>query len=59
MHRPRGGPTTLTLTDALGHEVRRYPMPAGPAETTLDLRGLPAGLYLLREGTGNQKLLIE
>ncbi|WP_201981019.1 hypothetical protein [Hymenobacter rubidus] len=26
--------------------MRRYPAPAGP-EATLDLRGLPAGCYLL------------
>lgn len=59
VRRTGGGSTTLTLIDALGHEVRRYSVPAGPAETALDLRGLPTGLYLLREGTGGQKLLIE
>ena len=59
VRRPSGGATTLMLTDAMGREVRRYPVPAGSAETALDLRGLPAGLYLLREGTGSQKLLVE
>jgi hypothetical protein len=51
--------TTLSLLDALGHEARRYAVPAGAAEMALDLRGLPAGMYLLRERAGNQKLLIE
>ncbi|SFQ78693.1 T9SS type A sorting domain-containing protein [Hymenobacter arizonensis] len=51
-------PTPLTLLDAKGRSVRRYPAPAA-AETSLDLRGLPAGLYLLR-GTGLlQRLLVE
>lgn len=34
--------TTLTLLDALGHEVRTFSAPA------FDVTGLPAGLYLLR-----------
>ena len=51
-------PASLTLTDALGRAVRRYPIPAG-AEAALDLQGLPAGLYLLR-GTGpDQRLAVE
>ena len=48
----------LTLTDALGRAVRRYPAPAG-AEATLDLGGLPAGLYLLRGAGPAQRLVIE
>lgn len=49
----------LTLLDALGRAVRRYPAPAAP-ETTLDLRSLPAGLYALRgAGAGGQRLVVE
>ena len=48
----------LTLTDALGRAVRRYPAPAGP-ETALDLGGLPAGLYLLRGAGPAQRLAVE
>ncbi|MDO7852678.1 T9SS type A sorting domain-containing protein [Hymenobacter convexus] len=51
-------PAPLTLTDALGRPVRRYPAPAGP-ETSLDLRGLPAGLYLLRGAGPAQRLAVE
>ena len=51
-------PAPLTLTDALGRTVRRYPAPAG-AEVTLDLRGLPAGLYLLRGAGPAQRLQVE
>jgi hypothetical protein len=40
----------LTLTDALGRNVRCYPAPASLG-SVLDLHGLPAGLYLL-QGTG-------
>jgi hypothetical protein len=50
--------TPLTLTDALGRAVRQYPAPAG-AEAALDLRGLPAGLYLLRGAGPAQRLLVE
>ncbi|WP_262895438.1 hypothetical protein [Hymenobacter properus] len=42
----------------LGRPVRRYPAPAGP-ETTLDLRDLPAGLYLLRGAGPDQRLAVE
>ncbi|MBD2724044.1 T9SS type A sorting domain-containing protein [Hymenobacter armeniacus] len=51
-------PAPLALTDALGRSVRRYPVPTGP-EATLDLHGLPAGLYLLRGAGPAQRLAIE
>ncbi|GAB3850188.1 hypothetical protein GCM10028822_15240 [Hymenobacter terrigena] len=51
-------PAPLTLTDALGRAVRRYPTPAG-SEAVLDLQGLPAGLYLLRGAGPAQRLAIE
>ena len=51
-------PAPLTLTDALGRAVRRYPAPAGP-EAALDLQGLPAGLYLLRGAGPAQRLAVE
>ncbi|GAA3977813.1 T9SS type A sorting domain-containing protein [Hymenobacter antarcticus] len=51
-------PAPLTLTDARGRAVRRYPAPAG-SEAALDLRGLPAGLYLLRGAGPAQRLLVE
>ena len=51
-------PAPLTLTDALGRAVRRYPAPAGP-ETALDLGGLPAGLYLLRGAGPARRLAVE
>jgi hypothetical protein len=51
-------PGPLTLTNALGRAVRRYPAPASP-ETTLDLHGLPAGLYLLRGAGAVQHLQVE
>ena len=48
----------LTLTDALGRLVRQYPAPAG-AEAVLDLRGLPAGVYVVRCGALSQRLVVE
>ncbi|GAB3725752.1 hypothetical protein GCM10027594_07280 [Hymenobacter agri] len=51
-------PAPLILTDALGRAVRRYPAPISP-ETSLDLRGLPAGLYLLRGVGLAQRLVVE
>ncbi|WP_022826361.1 hypothetical protein [Hymenobacter norwichensis] len=56
---PAGAPRqALTLTDALGRTVRRYPAPAG-LEAVLDLHGLPAGLYLLYGGGPLQRLLVK
>ena len=48
----------LTLHDALGRVVRRYPAPAGP-DAVLDLRGLPAGTYVVRCGALSQRLVVE
>ena len=48
----------LLLTDALGRIVRRYPAPAGP-DATLDLRGLPAGVYVVGCGQVTQRLVVE
>ncbi|MBJ6110177.1 T9SS type A sorting domain-containing protein [Hymenobacter sp. BT523] len=49
----------LTLTDALGREVRRYSVAPGAAQGTLNLRGLPAGCYFVRTGQAASKLLVE
>ncbi|MDQ2769983.1 MAG: T9SS type A sorting domain-containing protein, partial [Bacteroidota bacterium] len=46
------GAETLRLFDLLGREVRHYPVPAGTTEAVLDIRGLPAGLYVLRSALG-------
>ncbi len=42
------GEGQLVLTDPLGRVVRRQGLPAGSPQATLDVRGLPQGLYLLR-----------
>ena len=56
---PAGAPRQpLTLRDALGRTVRCYPAPAG-AEVVLDLRGLPAGTYVVRCGQLSQRLVVE
>ncbi|MBF9143303.1 T9SS type A sorting domain-containing protein [Hymenobacter properus] len=56
---PAGAPRLpLTLVDAQGRTVRRYPAPA-TAEAALDLRGLPAGTYLVRCGEYTQRLVVE
>ena len=60
LRRPAGaGAAALALTDALGRTVRRYPAPAGPTDTALDLNGLPAGLYLLRGAGPALRLTVE
>ncbi len=48
----------LLLLDAMGRLVRRYPAPT-QAETLLDLRSLPAGLYVLQAGSARQRLTVE
>ena len=56
---PAGAPRLpLTLSDALGRVLRRYPAPTG-AEAVLDLRGLPAGTYMVRCGAFSQRLVVE
>ncbi|MBO2009354.1 T9SS type A sorting domain-containing protein [Hymenobacter negativus] len=56
---PAGAPRPpLTLTDALGRVVRRYPASA-TAEAELDLRSLPAGTYVVRCGAYSQRLVVE
>jgi hypothetical protein len=51
-------PAPITITDALGRTVRDFPAPT-TSEATLDLRGLPAGLYLLRGAGPAQRLMVE
>ncbi|WP_236049917.1 hypothetical protein [Hymenobacter negativus] len=48
----------MVLSDALGRTMRHYLSPAGP-EAILDLRGLPAGLYLLRGAGPALRLAVE
>ena len=55
---PGAAKMPLLLLDALGREVRRYPIPTG-TEATLDLRGLPVGVYVLRSGSSSQRLVVE
>ncbi|WP_035558499.1 T9SS type A sorting domain-containing protein [Hymenobacter sp. IS2118] len=56
---PAGAPhLPLTLTDALGRVVRRYLAPVG-SEAALDLRGLPAGMYVVGCGQVTQRLMVE
>ncbi len=55
-----GAPSGLaTLFDAWGRPVRTAFRERSEPETTLDLRGLPAGLYLLRCGPQTRRLVIE
>ncbi len=61
----QAGPVTLGLANALGQVVRQRTLaaPAGPQALPLDVRGLPAGLYLLRVQQGSttttQKVLLQ
>jgi hypothetical protein len=43
----QGGPTGLQLYSAMGQLVRSQPWPAGLASTSVDLRGLLPGVYVL------------
>jgi hypothetical protein len=42
------GPATLTLHDAVGRELRRWPVPPGGSRQLVPLSGLPPGLYQLQ-----------
>ena len=56
VRRPEPGPLTLTLVDALGRTVRTQTITATAhplRRATLDVGGLPAGVYVLRgQGAG-------
>ena len=52
-------PQPLALLDALGRPVRTFTLPAHAAETTVDVAGLPAGVYVLRCGTASRRLVVE
>ena len=65
---PNPARTTLTvgrpgapvqLLDALGRVVRTAPVPTGAETATLDVRGLPAGLYVVRAGRQTRRLVVE
>lgn len=48
------GPAVLTLLDPLGRLVRTQELATGVTQAALDVRRLPAGLYLLRLQQGSQ-----
>jgi hypothetical protein len=50
------GPTA-TLCDGLGRVVRTWPLL--PTTSNLDIRAVPAGLYLLRAGSATRRLVVE
>lgn len=52
-------PLAVVLLDALGRSVRRATLAAGQRETTLDLHGLAAGLYVVRAGAASRRLVVE
>ena len=52
-------PLPVTVLDALGRPVRRATLEAGQTEIALDVRGLPAGLYVVRAGQQTGRLVVE
>lgn len=52
-----GASGTVQLLDALGRVVRTTPVER--AHPSLDLRGVPAGVYLVRSGTQVRRLVVE
>ena len=58
VEQPAGAALTLRLLDGVGRVVRTLPLPAAPgaqARATLDVRGLPAGLYVVRAAGGGRQ----
>ncbi|TGE16588.1 T9SS type A sorting domain-containing protein [Hymenobacter elongatus] len=55
------GPTAreAQLLDQLGRPVRTFQVPARATSATLNVQGLPAGLYLLRCQGATHKLIVE
>jgi Secretion system C-terminal sorting domain len=55
---PGAGQVQATLLNALGQPVRRQtaPLPAAGLQLPVDVRGLPAGVYVLRLRAGQQEL---
>jgi hypothetical protein len=51
--------TTLYVTDTQGRVVRSSSVAANATQATVDLRSLPPGLYLLRNGANSLKLMKE
>ena len=49
---------TVLVADALGRVVRQLPLPAQAAALTLDLSGLPAGVYVVRCGAAAARLVL-
>lgn len=49
----------LTLVDGLGRTVRTQALSAGQTDATLDLAGLPAGVYTVRAAGATTRLVVE
>jgi hypothetical protein len=50
---------SVQVLDALGRTLRRQMLPAHAATAVLDLRGLPAGVYVVRCGAATTPLVVE
>ena len=56
---PATDPTVIILTDALGRTVRHQLVVARSTTATLNLAGLPAGVYWVRYQTSCQQLVVQ
>ncbi len=50
---------TLTVVDAVGRVVRTQALTAGQTDVTVDLAGLPGGVYSVRAGAASARLVVE
>lgn len=50
---------TVRIVNVLGRTVRLVELPAAAGAATLDLRGMPAGVYVVRSGSMNARLVVE
>ena len=56
---PAAGPRTGQVFDGLGRVQRTFTCAAGATEVDLSVRGLPAGLYVVRLGSQSRRLVVE
>ncbi|MBC7449690.1 MAG: T9SS type A sorting domain-containing protein [Hymenobacteraceae bacterium] len=54
-----GRSTQVELLDFTGRLLRVYPLTQDQTAAALDLRGLPAGLYVVRVGNLTRRLVVE
>lgn len=54
-----GRRASVVLHDAIGHDLRRWTLPAGTMTLTIDVAGMPSGVYVISLTSGHRSVSLQ